>query len=328
MNPQKQSKKIDLKFTHRLIIVVFIPSLQGYYKDVLEVFKLSLESAIDTTNDSCAITVVNNASCDEVGHYLQEKLSENTIDTLIHHKENIGKIDALIGAARGTREPIVTISDVDILFDQNWQQDVEHIFVNLKNVASVSPIPCRNFYNYETTSTYLNILKKSVSFKPQPIPENHDAQNRYLASFNWEQEKDKNVLWPVIEGNGVKANMGSGHQILSMRRELFFKTVPLEPSLTLVGNHSEEIYCDRPINYSGGMRLATYYNRAYHMGNKVEPWMKKIYETNKEMNLADKSPKIQRKFHAFKPDHPNQLIFRVKAKFINYLFNLIYKYSI
>ena len=65
MNPQKQSEKIELEFQHRLIIVVFIPSLEGYYQNVLEVFKLCLESAITTTNSNCAITVVNNASCME-----------------------------------------------------------------------------------------------------------------------------------------------------------------------------------------------------------------------------------------------------------------------
>ncbi|MEO1033908.1 MAG: glycosyltransferase family 2 protein, partial [Bacteroidota bacterium] len=280
MNPQKQSKKIQLDCQHRLIIIVFIPSLEGYYKDVLEVFKLCLESAVATTNSNCAITVVNNASCEAVNTYLKGKLDENSIDTVIHHKKNIGKIDALIGAARASREPIITISDVDILFKHGWQKSVEDIFENFKGVASVSPIPARMFKNYETYSTFGKVLLGKVKFSYQSIPENHDDYNKYLLSTHNDEETDENLKWPVISSNKHKAIIGSGHQILSMRRELFFTTVPREPSLILVGNRSEYYYCDDPINYSGGMRLATYYNNAYHMGNTVEEWMRDVQKDN------------------------------------------------
>ncbi|WP_299367885.1 glycosyltransferase family A protein [Winogradskyella sp.] len=322
MNPQKQSKKIQLKHQHRLIIVVFIPSLDGYYENILEVFKLCLESAIATTNANCAITVVNNASCDEVNTYLQSKLKENVIDTVIHHKENIGKIDALIGAARASREPIITISDVDILFQQGWQKHVEDIFSNIKGVASVSPIPCRNFKNYETSSTLAKILSGKVKFNYKAIPENHDAHNKYLESFHWDLETDKNLKWAVIKSNGVKAIVGSGHQILSMRRELFFSTVPKEPSLTLVGNHSEYLYCDQPINYSGGMRLATYHNYAFHMGNTVEDWMKEVQKNNTLANNDLATDRFQ--LPKFKPKAPSLMWYKFKKRLTHRLFNLIH----
>lgn len=326
MNPQKQSKKIQLKYQHRLIIVVFIPSLEGYYKNVLEVFKLCLDSAITTTNNDCAITIVNNASCDEVGKYLEDKLHKNQIDTVIHHKENIGKIDALIGAARGSREPIITISDVDILFKEGWQKETEDIFSKIKNVASVSPIPCRKFLNYETSSTLSKILLGKVKFKWLSIPENHTAHNRFLESFHWELETDENIKWPVIESNNVKAIVGSGHQVLSMRRALFFDTVPKSPSLTLVGNNSEYLYCDQPINYSGGMRLATYNNFAYHMGNTVEDWMRDIQKENlviSERKEDVKSPSLPE----FYPKTPSRVWYKLKKRIVHKLFNIKYRSS-
>lgn len=325
MNPQKQSKKIRLKCQHRLIIVVFIPSLEGYYKNVLEVFKLCLDSAITTTNSNCAITVVNNASCKEVAQYLDVKLEEDKIDTVIHYKENIGKIDALIGAARASREPIITISDVDILFQQGWQEEIENIFTNVKGVASVSPIPCRNFKNYETSSTLEKILFGKVNFKYKSIPENHIAHNKYLESFHWELETDENIKWPVINSNGVNAIIGSGHQILSMRRELFFSTVPTEPSLTLVGNNSEYLYCDQPINISGGMRLTTYNNYAYHMGNTVENWMLEIQKEN-ILNLKNKiNPLVIKELPVFKPKSQNMMWYKFKKRAMHKLFNVFYK---
>ena len=324
MNPQKQSKKIHLKCQHRLIIVVFIPSLEGYYKDVLEVFKLCLDSAITTTNSDCAITVVNNASCKEVSQYLDSKLEEKSIDTIIHHIENIGKIDALIGAARASREPIITISDVDILFKQGWQEETEKIFFGIKNVASVGPIPCRNMQNYETSSTLNEVLIGKVKFNYESIPENHIAHNKFLESFHWKLETDENVKWPVIKSNGIKAIIGSGHQILSMRRELFFTTVPQEPSLTLVGNNSEFLYCDQPINYSGGMRLSTYNNYAYHMGNTVEEWMRDVQNENIKTLESNTKELVISKLPEFNPKMPNVAWYKLKKRIVHRLFNGIY----
>ncbi|MCA0153714.1 glycosyltransferase family A protein [Winogradskyella vincentii] len=324
MNPQKQSKKIELEFQHRLIIVVFIPSLKGYYKNVLEVFKLCLDSAIATTNSNCAITVVNNASCTEVAQILDEKLKDNSINSIIHHNKNIGKIDALIGAARSSREPIITLVDVDILFKYGWQNEVEKIFSNIKNVASVSPIPCRNFKNYETSSTLSKILFKKVKFKYEPVPENFEPHNKYLESFHWDLDKDENIKWPVIESSGIKAIVGSGHQILSMRRELFFSTVPVDPSLILVGNNSEFLYCDQPINYSGGMRLSTYNNFAYHMGNNVEEWMKEIQRKNLEVSNAVSNENKKLRLPNFKPRVINFKLYKLKKRIVHRLFKLIY----
>jgi hypothetical protein len=138
MNPQKQDKKVKLDTSHCVISVVYIPEMTGYYANVLEVFKLSLESIIATKNKQCTITVVNNASCREVVDYLETMFASGKIDCVIHHKTNIGKMDALIGAARGTREPLITLTDVDILFKKGWQENVEAIHQKLKNVGSVS----------------------------------------------------------------------------------------------------------------------------------------------------------------------------------------------
>lgn len=326
MNPQKQSKKIKLSYHHRLIIVVFIPSLEGYYKNILEVFKLCVESAIATTSDNCAITVVNNGSCEEVNIYLQSRLNQKMIDTVIHHRENIGKIDALIGAGRACREPIITISDVDILFQHGWQKEVEAIFSNIEGVASVSPIPCRNFINYETSSTFAKILMRKVKFGYESIPENHNAHNKYLESFDWDIETNENSKWAVISSNNQKAIVGSGHQILCLRRELFHTTIPKEPSLTLVGNQSEYLYCDEPINKSGGMRLATYNNYAFHMGNIVEDWMLDVQEDNKKKAKGANNIISDFRPLEFQPKITNDTWYSYKKRAIHKLFNIMYKF--
>ena len=280
MNPHKEYKKIDLKSHHRVIVVVFIPKLEDYYQDMFEVFKLNLASINTTKNEFCDVTVVNNGCCDIVIDYLNNMYTNNEINCLIHHKINIGKIDALIGAARGSRERLITTTDADILFVKGWQENVENVFCNFENVGSVSPLPVRTGVTSGTISTLQKILLRKVALTFLPIKENFIPYNKFRESIGWEVETKDDELWPVISKNKHKAILGSAHQVLTIDREIFFSDVPKHPSLTLVGNNSEHDYIDTPIDLSGKMRLSTYYNFAYHMGNKTENWMYDIQKNN------------------------------------------------
>lgn len=323
MNPQKQDKKIKLNTSHCVISVVYIPEMTGYYAHVLEVFKLSLQSIIATKNNQCTITVVNNACCKEVVDYLEEMFATGKIDCVIHNKNNIGKMDALIGAARGAREPLITLTDVDILFKKGWQENVETIHQKIENVGSVSPLSVRKSMNYGTSTTLGKILMGKVGFSLQPIPENFDDHNRFMQSINWNNETDPKALWPVVEKNGIKAILGSAHQVMTIRREILFTTVPEAPSLTLVGNNSEFLYVDEPVNKAGGMRLATYHNFAYHMGNAVEDWMVAVQQENLKAKPDATAETLVLPESEFKK--PNDTWFYLTQRLYIKLFNSRYK---
>ena len=115
-NPQKGEAFIKLKTNHRIVMVVFIPELEGYYEDMFEVVKISINSLIKTIPTKSAITIVDNGSCEVVVNYLGALFKDGLIDALQLLKTNIGKIDALMGGARASREPIITLTDCDILF--------------------------------------------------------------------------------------------------------------------------------------------------------------------------------------------------------------------
>ena len=286
-NPQKKEGFINQKYNHRVIVVTYIPKIDGYYLKMLEVIKLSLSSLKQTIPSSTAITVVDNGSCHKVTEYLTSLKFEKKIDNLNLLGENIGKIDALIGTARGSREPLITLTDCDILFANQWVEETFKVFNNFKNVGSVSPIPVRIGYNFGTSSVLKNIIFKKLKFKFKSIPENFEPYNKYLDSINWDQETEISLMWPVVEANNEKAIIGSGHQILTIDRDILFGVTPSNPSYTLVGNNSELNYVDIPIEKSGKLRLSTYNNYAFHMGNKVEDWMVKIAEANEKITDKD-----------------------------------------
>jgi len=279
-NPQKQERKITLSTHHRVVIVVYIPNEEGFYKDSFEVFKMCLNSLVSTINSKAALTIVNNGSHKKVTDFLNGYLEEKKIDTLISHNTNIGKMDALIGAARGAREKYITLTDSDILFVKGWQEKVEEVFAIFPSVGSVSPIPVRTGLYAGTSSVLKQILFGKIKFKFISIPENFINYNKFLESINWDLDSQDDKNWPVIEKNGIRAIIGSAHQVLTVDRDILFKTTPSNPSFILVGNLSEHNYVDVPVDKANKLRLSTYNNYAFHMGNKLESWMIDVQENN------------------------------------------------
>lgn len=322
-NPQKSERKITLTTHHRIVVVVYIPNEEGFYENSFDVFKICLNSLVSTINLDAVITVVNNGSHEKVSNFLNLYLKEKKIDTLISHNTNIGKIDALIGAARSSREKYITLTDADILFTTGWQEKVEEVFFSFLNVGSVSPIAVKGLF-FGTSTVLKNILLRKIKFKSIPIPENFEAYNRYLESINWDIETKDDTKWNVVEKNNCKANIGSGHQVLTIDRDILFKTVPTNPSLTLVGGTSENDYIDFAIDKANKLRLSTFHNYAYHMGNKLENWMVNLQNNNKktESNIKNEQriKSIDLHYNWFFNKY-----FGLKKKIVKKLFNVFYR---
>ncbi|TNJ45763.1 glycosyltransferase [Tamlana fucoidanivorans] len=315
-NPQKAEGLITLKTNHRVVMVVFVPELTGYYTNMFEVTKLSINSLIKTIPLTSAITIVDNGSCSTVTNYLTKLLKEGLIDALMLLKNNIGKIDALMAGARGAREPIITLTDCDILFEANWVSETIKVFNTFKNVGSVSPIPTRTAVKYFTFSTQQAILQKRLCLKFESIPENFKAYNMFLKSINWNQEPDKFKLWPVVINKNVKAIVGSDHQVVTLRRDILFNCTPSKPSFTKVGKESERDYVDLAIDMSGGFRLSTYHFYAFHMGNKLENWMTIVYD-----KLENNSEELDLKlFPKLKYQDINPFWYKFKKKLLKKVF--------
>jgi hypothetical protein len=280
INPAKLDSKIEKKYHHRIIIPVYVPNFEGYFQNLFEVIKLCIESAYLTQHGRSAITVVDNASCKEVKSCLQEKLQSGEIETLITNGENIGKVDAIMGAARASREDLITLTDCDILFKNNWQEEVEKVFLNFENVGSVAPFPIARHLYYHTSSTLKAVLTNRMDFSFQATAEDNQIAEVYN-SYGWNYEKEYDGLLPVVQSKGIQAVIGSGHQVFTIRRELFFQ-MPLNSSFIKIGNESETIWIDEPINNHGFLRLSTLKNWVSHMGNNLTPNEKQQFEAIKK----------------------------------------------
>lgn len=94
-NPQR-NKKVNLgDYFHQVIVPVYIPNLEDYYKESFEVFKLCIESLIKTCHSKTYISVISNGSCTEVNDYIiklynQKKIQDFTIT------QSIGKLNSIL----------------------------------------------------------------------------------------------------------------------------------------------------------------------------------------------------------------------------------------
>ena len=91
-NNTSRNIKLQLRASnHRIIIPLYIPNEEGYYKDAFTLFNYCLHSVQKTAFSSLKVSVISNGSCDVVNSKLLEFQQQGLIDELIIEKEAIGK---------------------------------------------------------------------------------------------------------------------------------------------------------------------------------------------------------------------------------------------
>ncbi|ARV13808.1 glycosyltransferase family 2 protein [Polaribacter sp. SA4-12] len=307
-NPEKINKDIDINAYHRVIIPVYIPNFEGYFSELLEVFKLCLDSLLKTVHNETRITIFNNNSHPLVKEYIDSKyLESNILDQVFHSKENLGKVNAILASSQGNLEPLITITDADVLFKSGWQKAVEDVYSGFPEAGMVSPVPSPLAYNNLTANNWAYALSKGKLFF-EPVSDKL-ALERFDASLGndtkmYEPIHLNNFLILKNKKRDTEAVMGCGHFVATLRREIFDKGTS-EPAFIKVSNGVETKFIDVPNESLGFLRLATKDNYAFHMGNNTEEWMFDEFKVLKETDTN--LPKGISKINLPKPNSSFQL---------------------
>jgi cellulose synthase/poly-beta-1,6-N-acetylglucosamine synthase-like glycosyltransferase len=126
-NPNKNKPVEPNDFFHQVIIPVYIPNQEGYFKDSFKILQYCLESLLKTSHSKTYFTVVNNGSCNEVIEYLNSLQQQLKIHEIIHTSA-IGKMNAILKGLMGHNFDLITIADADVLFLNNWQKNTYEVF--------------------------------------------------------------------------------------------------------------------------------------------------------------------------------------------------------
>jgi len=278
INPEK-NKEIVSNAYHRILIPVYVPNLEGYFEQGMEFTKLCLESVTKTRHEGSFLTVVNNGSCEAITQYLQELYRAKKIDQLVHFSENVGKIDAVIPIARSCAEPLITISDGDVLFKEGWMQGVEAVFSSFPEAGMVSPVPHGTTYsNYTTNTIFDGFFKGRLKFQSICDPKEMLRFAESIGGGDSMYDKKIRLKYQLtVKRKDVSAVVGCGHFVSTLRREVF-DFAPTTYSKMAYASTADRDYIDIPNEEAGFWRLATPENLAYHMGNTPQDWMVETFE--------------------------------------------------
>lgn len=270
-NPHKDKLQSKSDFFHQIIIPVYIPHSQDYFKDSFQILKYCLESLLKTCHSKTFFTLVNNGSSKEITDYLNELLIQKKIHEVIH-TTNIGKLNAVLKGLSGHEFELITITDADVLFLNNWQEATYETFSKMPKSGAVSPVPSSKLYNYYTHNIlFEKFFSKSLKFTKVKNP---GAMKEFAISVGNPEFYNSNHLdaYLTVEKSGCKAVVGAGHFVCTYRGDVFSDRKENYSPYSL-GGDSEELFLDKSVVKKGYWRLSTEDNYAFHMGNVIEPWM-------------------------------------------------------
>lgn len=273
-NPNKDKLLKPLDYNHQIIIPVYIPNFEGYFKDSFEILKLSLKSLFKTTHKKTYITIVNSGSHSDVRNYLDQLLEANYIHELMH-TVNIGKLNAILKGLTGNRFSLVTITDADVLFLNNWQKATYQVFETFPKVGFVSPCPSSRMLK---NHSYNLLIGKMFSSKLKFTDvKNREAMRKFAHSVGNDSLYNKYHLekYLTLEKNYINAVVGGGHFVGTYLSNIF-DDLPYLYSEYSLGGTSENLLLDEPIVKQGYWRVSTEDNYVYHLGNVFEGWMRNV----------------------------------------------------
>lgn len=282
VNPQKDILHKESSFFHQIVIPVYIPESKGYFKNALEILKISLSSLFKTCHKNTFFTIINNGSSNNVCSYLSELFANGSIHELIH-TSNIGKVNAVYKGIIGHNFPLITVTDADVLFLKDWQEKSYAIFDEFPKAGFVTPTPSSRTIKYFTFDTIMKYWFSSKLLFMEP--KNKLGLKRFAESIEnpqfYNQAHLNNIL--TLKGNTINALVGGGHFVATYRGAIFNK-VKYRYSKFKLGGKSVRDFFDVPVARKGYWRLATEDNYAYHMGNNIEPWMNEVLNSIPSQN--------------------------------------------
>jgi hypothetical protein len=287
-NPHKDKTQNTSDYFHQIIIPVYVPNQEGYFKDSFKILRLCLDSLFKTIHKETCITIVNNGSCIEVVDYMNDLFHKNKIQEVIH-TTNIGKLNAVLKGISGNSFPLITVSDADVLFLNGWQEASYSVFDAFPKTGAVCPTPSSRSLRTYTANVYWDLFF-SNKLKCTPVV-NPDALKMFglsVGDANFYNATQLRTFLTVINGN-TKAVVGAGHFMTTYRAEVF-NNLGSRFTKYKLGGDSEVKFLDIPVVKKGFWRLSTADNYAYHMGNVREDWMQvevlKLIQNNKKSTFV------------------------------------------
>lgn len=283
-NPNKDKPLPKSEFTHQVIVPVYIPHQKDYFKDSFQILRFCLESLITTSHSKTYITVVNNGSCEEVILYLNQLHQEGKIQEVIHTTA-IGKLNAILKGLTGHQFPLITITDADVMFLNDWQKATYEVFEAFPKTGLVCTTPSSKSFNDKTFNILTEkLFSKNLAFTSVKNPVAFEAFATSIGNSNFYKSVHFEK-YLTLTNDKVSAVVGAGHFVATYRGSIFSDLGVTATPFSL-GGTSEALILDLPVIRKGYWRLSTDDNYTYHLGNVQENWMQETFNALKKQDMV------------------------------------------
>jgi glycosyltransferase involved in cell wall biosynthesis len=288
-NPAKMGLKTNPPKPLGICLLSYIPMMEGYYQDSLQVLKAQIVSIHATTSDF-DLYVFDNGSCLEVTQELTDLFNKGFIHYLVLSHYNLGKTGALNWMLSSMPNEWICYSDGDILFRKGWFEKSKELFDTFPKVGLVSAQPVV----YDVLNQSGRAIK-DISSDPnfrielQPIPQEIiDETTVCLALTKELVEGLKKKQIPILYNSTqtVKAVVGAAHDQFLTRNEIARQIVPLSAKLAL--SNIEDKKFNVKVDDLGFLQLSLPQSLKFHIGNKLDQNVKdEIEQLDVDHNLQN-----------------------------------------
>jgi glycosyltransferase involved in cell wall biosynthesis len=268
-NPAKSIESVPQPQPVTVALVTYIPFLQGYYAQSLEVLKTCLGSLWDNTQTPFDLMVFDNASCPEVRAYLLENHQQGRIQYLVLSDKNVGKGGAWNFIFQAAPGETIAYADSDVLFRGGWLERSLEILRAFPQAGMVTARPMRTPEAYYTAtlewaSQQPGVQLERGSFLPW------ETYLEHVLSLGTSEEQASQ--WYAsrqdirLTVNGVSAHVSAAHFQFTAPKAALLRFLPFEMERPMGQVRS----LDEQMNAAGYLRLTTCDALVKHLGNRLE----------------------------------------------------------
>ncbi len=262
--------------------IVYIPSLEGYWREALEILKLFFNSLYQNTTLPFDLMVFDNGSCSEVRNYLTELHNRGKIQYMVFSEQNLrklGALDFLLSAAPGE---YIAYADSDVYFLPGWLEESIKVLKTFPEAAKVTALPMvggdsTRFPEFQEIKK-TNIVTRTGKLIPDKYITAHQSSLGETDEAYANRTKDRNDV--ILTRKGIEVLLSGADFQFTIRKKAVFDVIPLkiqEPS-----EYYDPIYSpvlEKRLADLGYWRLCTSGYFVHHMGNHIPnfkeelPWI-------------------------------------------------------
>lgn len=274
-NPAKLGTKAYRPQELGIATITYIPSLEGYFRDSLDILKITLDSLLTNTPKPFDLIVFDNGSCTEIQDELVNLYRKGSIRWLVLSQENLGKTGAQNWLFSAMANKWLCYTDSDVLFRKNWLEASWEIIKHFPSAGMVGAQPC--FFDVLKGNGQAHLSMRPAdeyivrSYKPEKsIVEEYcqgiNATPELAAKYHSSRLKKIHVM-----KDGFEVGLGASHMQFLIPSELARRVLPLPYQLGI--SQDEDRQLDLRIDQNDALHLSTLKPFVVHMGNILDQWV-------------------------------------------------------